>query len=196
MNAIDTSEDTTGMAQSIQASGYEAVGVYLRADRCSTAMIADLHHAGLQVWSVYEKGFPTGDSYFTAAQGTTDGVRAASFAVTIGQPGGTQIYAAVDYDPDDSDPTGPTINGPISQYMTAFKAALNSSGYVASIYGSGRTCRILVAKGLAQTGWLAGSTGWAEYSAFAPRAGILQGKGISNDWDADTIANPALPGLW
>jgi hypothetical protein len=41
---------------------------------------------------------------------------AAAFAQSVGQPKGTQIYATVDYDPDDMNPKGPTINGPISSY--------------------------------------------------------------------------------
>jgi len=38
-------------------------------------MIAELHAAGLKVWSIYEKGYPTSDAYFAAAKGTSDGNR-------------------------------------------------------------------------------------------------------------------------
>jgi hypothetical protein len=112
------------------------------------------------------------------------------------QPAGTQIYAAVDYDPDDSDASGPTINGPISTYMKAFQAAIQPAGYLASVYGSGRTCRILMANGLAQTGWLTQSTGFAEYSIFKPRAGIVQLPVINDNWDGDDIPDPTVVGLW
>jgi len=159
-------------------------------------MIEELHNAGLKVWSIYEKGFPTSDDYFSAAQGSTDGNRAAAFATLIGQPKGTQIYAAVDYDPDDSNPQGPTINGPISAYMTAFQAAIEPGEYLASVYGSGRTCRILLANGLAKTGWLAQSTGFAEYNLFKPRAGIVQLPEINDNWDGDDIPDPTVVGLW
>jgi hypothetical protein len=196
MNAIDTSAKTTGQANDIVAAGYGAVGVYLRPDRCSVAMIAELHNAGLKVWSIYEKGFPTSDAYFSADQGSADGNRAAAFAQLMGQPQGTQIYAAVDYDPDDSDASGPTINGPISAYMKAFQAAIQPAGYLASVYGSGRTCRILMANGLAQTGWLTQSTGFAEYKLFKPKAGIIQLPVINDDWDGDEIPDPAVVGLW
>ncbi len=172
MKAIDSSAKTTGQANNLAAAGYGAVGVYLRSDRCTAAMIAELHTAGLQVWSIYEKGYPTSDVYFSAAKGTSDGTAAATFAKSIGQPKGTQIYATVDYDPDDSDPNAPTISGPISAYMKAFQSAVKPAGYLASVYGSGRTCRILIANGLAKTGWLAQSTGFAEYNVFKPKAGI------------------------
>src|SRR5260370_33116140 len=114
MKAIDSSAKTTGQGGNLAAAGYAAVGVYLRSDRCTAGMIAELHTAGLQVWSVYEKGYPTSDVYFSAPKGTSDGTAAATFAKSMGQPKGTQIYATVDYDPDDSDPTAPTISGPIS----------------------------------------------------------------------------------
>jgi hypothetical protein len=110
MKAIDSSAKTTGKANKLAAAGYGAVGVYLRPDRCSAAMIAELHNAGLKVWSIYEKGYPTTDAYFSAAKGASDGNAAAAFAQLMGQPKGTQIYPAVDYDPDDSNPAGPKIN--------------------------------------------------------------------------------------
>jgi hypothetical protein len=196
MKALDSSSKTLGQAKSIAAAGYGAVGVYLRSDRCTAAMLAELHGAGLKVWSVYEKGYPTSDAYFSAAKGASDGKAAAAFAKSMGQPKGTQIYAAVDYDPDDSDPKGPTISGPISAYMKAFQAAIQPAGYVASIYGSGRTCRILLASGLAKTGWLTQSTGFAEYKKFKPVAGIVQLPRINNSWDGDDIPKPAIVGLW
>ena len=196
MKALDSSAKTTGKAKQIKEKGYEAVGVYLRTDRCSQPMIKDLHDNGLKVWSMYEKGFPDHDGYFTAEQGTTDGTRAADFAQLMGQPAGTQIYATVDYNPDSKDATGPTINGPISAYMKTFQKAVKAKGYLASVYGSGRTCRILIAKGLAKTGWLCVSGSFAERAAFKPNASIVQTSVLSEDWDADTIADPAKPGLW
>jgi Domain of unknown function (DUF1906) len=196
MNAIDTSVKTIGQANDIVAAGYGAVGVYLRPDRCSAAMLAELHQAGLKVWSIYEKGFPDHDGYFNADQGRVDGQRAAAFAQRMGQPQGTQIYPAVDYDPDDSNPSGPTINGTISAYMKAFQAAIELAGYLASVYGSGRTCRILIANALAKTGWLAQSTGFAEYRLFKPKAGIVQLPAINDNWDGDQIPDPTVVGLW
>ena len=196
MKAIDTSAKTTGKGQQIKAKGYDAVGVYLRADRCSIAMIADLHQAGLKIWSGYEKGFPDHDDYFTQERGTTDGTNAAAFAAKMGQPAGTQIYATVDYNPDEHDSTGPTINGRISAYMAAFQVAVKAKGYLASVYSSGRVCRILIANGLAQTGWLSVSSSFAEHEDFKPHASIVQVSVIDNDWDGDTIADAGKPGLW
>jgi Domain of unknown function (DUF1906) len=196
MNAIDSSAKTTGQGKKISADGFKAVGVYLRSDRFNAAMLADLRASGLKVWSTWEKGWPTSDDYFTASQGRKDGKAAAAFAQTIGQPKGTQIYATVDYHPDDSNPKGPTINGRISDYMRTFQAEIAPAGYVASVYGSGRTCRILIANGLAKTGWLTQSKDFAEYDKFKPSAGIVQLPRINNNWDGDDIPDPKVVGLW
>jgi hypothetical protein len=191
IKGIDTSANTTGKGKEIKAKGYDAVGVYLRSDRCTGAMIKDLQQAGLKIWSTYEKGHPDHDGYFTKSQGATDGSAAAAFAAKIGQPHGTQIYATVDYDP-----SAPTINGPISEYMAAFQSEAKANGYLASVYGSGRTCRILIEKGLSATGWLCVSSSFAEHQQFKPRASIVQVTVINKDWDSDTIADISKPGLW
>ncbi|HEY9156029.1 MAG TPA: glycoside hydrolase domain-containing protein [Opitutaceae bacterium] len=196
MKALDSSSKTTGQAKKLADAGFEAVGIYLRSDRCTASMIAELHKANLKVWSIYEKGYPISDDYFSADQGAADGKAAATFAKTIEQPKGTQIYATVDYNPDEDDPKGPTIVGPISAYMKAFQAAIKPSGYITGVYGSGRTCRILLANGLVNTGWLTQSTSFAEYKAYKPKAGIIQLPRINNSWDGDTIPDPAVVGLW
>jgi len=53
-----------------------------------------------------------------------------------------------------------------------------------------------MANGLAKTGWLAQSTGFAEYHAFKPKAGIVQLPQINNSWDGDDIPDPLVVGLW
>lgn len=197
MKALDTSTKTTGVAKSLAAEGYQAVGVYLRPDRCSAAMVAELHTAGLKVWSVYEKGYPTSDAYFTPARGAMDGEAAAKFAKqALGQPEGSLIYAAVDYDPDPNDESGPTIRGAISKYMAAFKAAIAPSGYKTGVYGSGRTCRILTQMGLADAGWLCQSRSFAEHAQFQPAAAIVQQPRINNSWDGDEVQQVELAGVW
>src|SRR5438046_2836518 len=134
MKAIDSSAKTTGQADNLAAAGYGAVGVYLRSDRCTAAMIAELHSAGLQVWSIYEKGYPTSDAYLSAAKGTSDAAAAATFAKTIGQHKGTQIYDTVDDDTDDTNQHGHTINSLISANMMTFQSAIKPAGYLASVY--------------------------------------------------------------
>jgi len=196
IRAIDSSSRTTGQATYIASAGFSAVGIYLRSDRCSVGMITELHNVGLRVWTIYEKGYPTSDSYFSASKGTVDGKADAAFARSMGQPAQTQIYATVDYDPDALNVSGPTINGRISDYMKGFQTAIGSYDYVASVYGSGRTCRILMDNGLAKTGWLSQSEGFAEYESFKPQARMLQLSQVNSSWDADDIADSEVVGLW
>jgi hypothetical protein len=196
MKALDSSTNTKGQANAIAGAGYKAVGAYLRPDRCSLSMVSELRAQGLKVWSVYEKGYPTSDGYFSSNQGVTDGKAAAAFAVKMGQPAGTQIFAAVDYDADGGDQNGPTIRGRIADYIRAFQANIGPQGYVASVYGSGRVCRILIDDGIARSGWLTQSTGFAEYRAFKPRATIVQLPRINNSWDGDHIPGDGAGLLW
>jgi hypothetical protein len=193
MKGVDTSEKTTGKLKEIQANGFQAVGVYLRADRCSAAMIAELRNAGLKIWSTYEKGYPTTSAYFTQKQGGADGRAAANFAQnTLHQPRGSQIYATVDYDANAHD-----TNGVITEYMTVFKAAVEASGFVASVYGSGLVCRLLTASGLAKSGWLSQSPKYAEHDQYKPKAAIVQNyPPMNHSWDSDEIQQSALAGLW
>jgi peptidoglycan hydrolase-like protein with peptidoglycan-binding domain len=182
---------TAGEAKKLVGAGNGAAAIFLRSDRCSAAMVNELHNAGLKLWSIYEKGMPTSDNYFSVTRGTQDGSAAAAFAKSIGQPEGTQIYSAVDYDPSED-----AINHQISDYMRAFQASIRPFGYLASVYGSGRTCRILMDKGLAKTGWLVGATGFSEYHTFKPRAGIVQSPSSDDDSDHNEIRNPSAVGLW
>ena len=68
MKAIDSSAKTTGQANNLAAAGYGAVGVYLRSDRCTAAMIAELHSAGLQVWFYLRKRLPHQRCVFFSGQ--------------------------------------------------------------------------------------------------------------------------------
>jgi hypothetical protein len=191
MKALDSSAKTTGQAKNLAEAGYGALGVYLRSDRCTKAMIDELHGTGLKVWTVYERGYPTSDDYFTAAKGVSDGTVAARFAKSVGQPPKSLIYAAVDYNAK----TG-TIQTEISGYMESFGAAIAQEGYLPGVYGSGLTCRILIQMGLAKAGWLAQSTSFSEYKVYKPKAAIVQLARINNNWDGDEISDPAIAGLW
>lgn len=84
--------------------------------------------------SIWESGSPTSASYFSSSRGTSDARQAIAGAKSIGQPNGTPIYFAVDYDASESD-----INGNIENYITAIFAEFNrqNNPYKVGLYGSG-----------------------------------------------------------
>lgn len=184
--ALDVAQDTTGRAHDLQALGYWAVGLYLRADRASRAMVEGLHSVGMKVFSVYERGYPTRPSYFTARQGSQDGKRAVAFARSIGQPTGSHIFSAVDYDAKPEN---------VLAYQKAFRAEVKAAGYLASVYGSGAVCHYLISQGYANKGWLSCSTGWSGYASFKPQAAIIQHVPITvlgMDVDPDDIVDEGV----
>jgi hypothetical protein len=166
MNGVDASEDCTSYAAQIAAAGYGFVGRYY-SQNASKALHADeaqsLCEAGLQLVTVYEDG-PTSDSYFTTARAQADAQRAWTQAQAVGQPAGTAIYFAVDYDAPNA-----AIRGAIGSYFGAVATVLarQPRTYLVGIYGSGRSCDWMLTQGLAQRTWLAGATGWAGHRAFS-----------------------------
>ena len=192
MRAFDVATDTTGKAHEILNEGYKAVGVYLRKDRCSKSMIDGLHSLVIKVFSIWESGYPTKASYFSIAKGHEDGANACHFAASIGQPKGTEIFTAFDFDASEQE-----IDGPCLDYMKAFRFECQNAGYVASAYGSGDLLSDYIRQGVCHSGFLAQSTGWGGYQAFTRQCSILQGPSetvIGLDVDLDTIFDPRV--LW
>lgn len=188
MKAFDVANDTSGRAHDIQAAGYGAVGLYLRSDRASKAMVDGLHSVGVKCFSVYEKGNPTTPAYFTAYQGIRDASAAIVSAQKIGQPKGSIIFAAIDYDSHPSDVHG---------YVVAFHDALKAHGYLTGIYGNGVTIAHFIDLGYCNKGWLSQSKGFAGYAAYKPHAAIIQGPQttvLGWDVDLDTVVDESV--LW
>jgi hypothetical protein len=107
-------------------------------------------------------------AFFTRAQGLADGAQAFRMAKeVIGQPFGSAIYFAVDYDPTQAD-----IDGGISNYFTGVRAALyvaneSEPSYRVGVYGSGLCCGTLVERGMAELSWLSQSSGFAGSRQYA-----------------------------
>jgi hypothetical protein len=127
-----------------------------------------LSEAGVYIISVWENGLPTSTGYFSHERGVSDGEAAHNYAQqVIGQPVGTPIYFAVDYDA-----SAAQIAGPIHSYFQGVHEALEAAGnghslYSVGVYGSGRVCAWL-RNHLAYVThtWLAESPGWAGYNTF------------------------------
>jgi peptidoglycan hydrolase-like protein with peptidoglycan-binding domain len=129
-----------------------------------------LSSRGVGLIAVFEDSNNSVDLFSTDI-GKSHAAKALQLAAAIGQPAGTAIYFAVDFDP-----TLENVQGPISDYFNALQGALAAATaqYVLGVYGSGLTCRVLRDSGLATFTWLSCSTGFREYSTFRPQADIVQ----------------------
>ena len=130
------------------------------------AEVAVLHAAGLQIFTVFEtcagvcagscSGSPCGADYFTRAQGLADAMAALVAARRAGQPSGSPIYFAIDYDASDDDLVA------ITEYFDGVGDTLNRT-YPIGVYGSYRVCAY------AQEHWPAVAHQWQTYAWSAGR---------------------------
>jgi hypothetical protein len=161
-----------------------------------------LSAAGMQIGVVWETS-GTHPGFFTLEQGVEDGAAAHRMAVeVIGQPGGSAIYFAVDYDASQAD-----LDGPVSNYFTGVHAGLFAAGggrqlYQVGVYGSGLCCATLRERGAAAFSWLSQSTRFAGSAAYAralrydliqylPQRVELEGASLLVDPDATHPDRPA-----
>ena len=104
--------------------------------------------------------------YFSYASGYSDALAAYRQAKAIGQPAGSAIYFAVDYNAQE-----PDVSGPVDQYFRGIAAGLAAASaqapeYRVGIYGSGAVCDHLKRARLAEYAWLSNSTAWTGYDSF------------------------------
>jgi hypothetical protein len=190
MKAIDVASDTAGIAHKLADLGIQAVAFYLRADRASLDMVRGLATVGIKRISIWERGYPTCSAYFTLDQAEKDASAAIAFAAAVGQPKGTEIFFAVDYDASAFD-----VERTISPYFQRVQAIVKGAGYLSSSYASGLVCRTLLARGFAHSAWLAQSPGWQGYASLWHDASILQGPEttiLGFDVDLDDVRNPLV----
>jgi hypothetical protein len=141
------------VASCLRANGYAFVIRYVDDSRNTSAKCIDraealtLLDAGLEIFLVYETrdgapGFlPAGAAYYTSSQGAYDGAQARISAQGAGAPPATPIYAAVDFDAQESDLER------MGDYFVEFVDGLGE--YAAGVYGSYRVCAWARARGIA-----------------------------------------------
>ena len=174
-------------ADALVAQGVQAVGLYYFnhsafKEQLTSGVAKALSAKGLYVVSVWEDGYPDHAAYFGSESGYSDGHRAMERASRAGQPHGTAIYFAVDYD---------ATLGDLPRILRYFQAVKDVLGlaYEVGVYGSGLTCAFLSGQGLVTKTWLSESTGFQEHGAWLPHANIVQGhstKLLGMDVDTDT----------
>jgi hypothetical protein len=168
---IDLPIDARDVSNELKSQQLDFVARYYRdpASRWPTLSAAEaqaLSASGVKVVAVWESHSAT-PSYFSYASGYSDGMAAYGQAKAVGQPAGSAIYFAVDYNAYAQD-----LTGPIDQYFRGVAAGLIAAAghapeYKVGVYGSGAVCYYLKHANLAQYAWLSNSTAWAGYTEFA-----------------------------
>ncbi|MFK3738901.1 DUF1906 domain-containing protein [Massilia sp. TN1-12] len=170
LKGLDTTMELTRHARALARQGYDFVLRYYSHNAAKNLSLGEaraLAEAGLRIGVVWETA-GTRASFFNRSQGLADGAAAFLMArEVIGQPYGSAIYFAVDYDPTQAD-----IDGAISNYFTGVRAALyvaaeGQPSYRVGVYGSGLCCGTLVERGMASLSWLSQSTGYAGSRQYA-----------------------------
>jgi hypothetical protein len=185
--------DATGFANQAGAfasQGYSFVAQYI--DQSSDANTAGSPSltlaqaqqetgAGLKIMSIFQTNgmsSSTGtayQTYFTPAQGVSDAHEAVQSAEAVGQPAGSAIYFAMDFDPAAYGAAGSEAQllGNVQTYLTAAAPILQAAGYSVGVYGAGDTLAATIHNTpgtanynpaytpVAQYGWLTQSYGWA-----------------------------------
>ena len=203
--------DSAGVAAhaaALVAQGYSFAAQYIDQDPATEdgppgitpAQVGAARAAGLDLVSIYETAglsstdYQTGalsygwQSYLTEAQGRTDAAEAVASAQKLGQPPGSAIYFAMDFDP--AATSGLTEAEALSRVQSYFQGIADdmttqpaASRYAVGVYGAGDTLDAVVRRaGLATYGWLSLSTGWAGSGAGSPNAqgwGLYQGQGTT-----------------
>ena len=187
---LDTFQDAALVLhlQDFAKENYKAVALYyFRSsafkEKLTPLIVKEICSQGLYIVSVWENGTPTNGGYFTYLKGTVDGANAYQEAEYVGQPKGTPIYFAADYDPNDNDLDA------IANYFLAARLQCLAHGYKVGAYGSGKLLAYLLSKHLVEYTWLAQSTGFAGYEDFKAQANIVQGpehSAFGLDIDEDT----------
>lgn len=180
-NGVDSASSLSSIASSLKSKGYLFAARYYSSDASqwkvmSAAESSAIANAGLKRIVVFENS-SNSDNYFSAAQGQNDASKAISLAKARGQATGSAIYFAVDYDASEK-----VINNQIKKYFTEVQSMLSKAGYSVGVYGSGRTCRLIKAAGLAGYTWLAMSSGWSEYSTYS-------------DWNIKQLKTTTISGV-
>lgn len=168
---IDLARDARDYSQELKGSHLDFVARYYRdpASRWPTLTAAEakmISATGMRLVTVWEwhSGRP---DYFSYASGYADAMATYRQAKGIGQPPGSAIYFAVDFNAFDDN-----IRGGIDPYFRGVHAGFQAAAgpappdYRVGVYGSGAVCDYLKRVRLADYAWLSNATAWAGHDRF------------------------------
>ena len=172
MTIVDTSRSTVECVDCIKDAGVTTVFRYyaretrLPEKRLTRDEAERLVAAGIAIGAVFQNA---GDSAacFSAEGGAADAGSARDYAASvIGQPAGSAIYFAVDYDAGDDD-----IAARIVPHFRAIgrELKIGRASYRVGVYGTGRVCAAVAAAGLADFTWLSNRPGDVPFAEWTLR---------------------------
>jgi hypothetical protein len=194
---IDLATDVSDNINELRGARLDFVARYYRdpASRwpaLSPAEAQRLAALGVKIVAVWE-WHSTQPGYFTYASGYSDAMSATRQAYYVGQPPGSAIYFAVDFNARGAD------MDQVVQYFHGVAVGMAAAGggsprYRVGVYGSGSVCSEVKGAGLAQYAWLTGATAWdgtAGYTAWNIKQAPLGGRfpSLSFDHDANEARN-------
>jgi Domain of unknown function (DUF1906) len=160
---IDLASDVSEGLAELKLSPVDFVARYYRPPQSRWPALSPgeaqlLSAQGLKIVAVWE-WHARDYSHFNYSTGYDDATMAHWQAKAIGQPAGSAIYFAVDFDA--------RSLLPIDDYFRGVAAGLAAAGggkadYAVGVYGSGAVCNAMKQAGLARYSWLSNSLAWAD----------------------------------
>jgi hypothetical protein len=166
---IDLPTDASDVLNELKGSPIGFVARYYRdpTSRWPTLTPSEaqrLSSLGMKIVTVWE-GHSHNPDNFSYASGYGDAMSAYQQAKGVGQPAGSAIYFAVDFDAR-SDQL-PAVDQYFRGIAAGFAAASNGRpDYKVGVYGSGAVCYAVKASRLAQYAWLSNSTAWGGSTSY------------------------------
>lgn len=162
---IDLATDTGDVLNELQGSGLEFVARYYRQPESrwpalSASEAQRLSAMGLKIVAVWE-AHSRDPGHFSYFYGYGDAMMAYLQARAVGQPAGSAIYFAVDFN------TPRRTLAAIDDYFRGVGAGFSAASgghpeYAIGVYGSGAVCDEVKRTGLARYSWLSNSIAWTD----------------------------------
>ncbi len=193
-HGIDLPIDASDVLMELQQSRMNFVARYYREPESrwpplSASEARRLSSLGLKIVAVWES-HSRDPAHFSYSWGYSDALMAAQQARAIGQPAGSAIYFAVDFNA-----RGAALDG-VDQYFRGIAAGLAAAGggsahYAVGVYGSGVVCDAIKRAQLARYSWLSNSFAWegsSSYNAWDIMQGAPSAQ-LSFNQDSDEARN-------
>jgi len=183
---IDLAMDTSNVVEELRGSRLDFVARYYREPTSSLPALSSqearkLDSLGLKIVAVWEQNSPDSEN-ISYSSGHSDAFSAYKQARAIGQPAGSAIYFAIDFNAHDLEAAKEYFRG------IAAGLAAGSGGraeYNVGVYGSGAVCDAIKRAGLARYSWLGKATSWngsLDYNDW----NIKQGDALPFSFDNDS----------